>query len=115
MIGRNGYFAGTDRRTSALREGLWEVCKIYTLDLLSFNRELKQPRQRRQQERHKFTYLTMKNNSFGHCTRIFHFETFCRPVLQLCGRREHLMTDVQFCLLISDNQRCWFQFNSRIV
>ena len=31
----------------------------------SSNREFKQPRRRRQQERHKFAYLTMKNNSFG--------------------------------------------------
>ena len=45
------------------------------------------------------------------CTCIFHFLTFCRrsrsfydvkwPVLQLCGRREHTMTNVQFCLLMS--------------
>ena len=25
-----------------------------------------------------------------------------RPVLQLCGRRDHMMTNVQFCLLISE-------------
>ena len=45
------------------------------------------------------------------CTCIFHLLTFGRrsrsfydvkwPVLQLCGRREHMMTNVQFCLLIS--------------
>ena len=45
------------------------------------------------------------------CTCIFHLLTFWRrsrsfydvkwPVLQLCGRREHMMTNVQFCLLIS--------------
>ena len=34
------------------------------------------------------------------------------PVLQLWGRREHMMTNVQFCLLCP---KCWFQFNSRIV
>ena len=34
------------------------------------------------------------------------------PVLQLCGRRQHMMTIVQFCLHISQS---WFQFNSRIV
>ena len=32
--------------------------------LWSNTRELKQPRQRQQQERHTFAYLTMKNNSF---------------------------------------------------
>ena len=42
------------------------------------NRELKQPRRRRRkQERHKFTYLTVKNNSFCTlCTCIFHYWTF---------------------------------------
>ena len=46
------------------------------------------------------------------CTCIFYFLTFRRrsrsfydvkwPVLQLCGRREHIMTNVQFCALISE-------------
>ena len=35
------------------------------------NRELKQPRRRGQQERHKFAYLTMKNNSFARFARAF--------------------------------------------
>ena len=34
------------------------------------------------------------------------------PFLQLCGRREHMLTNVQFCLV--DPKR-WFRFNSRIV
>ena len=39
------------------------------------NRELTQPRRRRQQERHKFAYLTMKNNSFARFTRaVFIFD-----------------------------------------
>ena len=68
------------------------------------NRELEQPRPRRQQKPHKFAYLTMEN------TCIFHLLTFWRrsrsfydvkwPVLQLCGPREHMMTNVQFCLLM---------------
>ena len=32
---------------------------------------LKQPRRRPQQERHKFAYLTMKNNSFARFARAF--------------------------------------------
>ena len=32
-------------------------------------RELKQPRRRRQQERHKFAYLTMKNSTFARFAR----------------------------------------------
>ena len=91
-------------------------------------RELKQPRRRRQQKPHKFAYLTMKHSIFARfaraffifdnekhyfctlCTCIFPLLTFCRlsrsfydvkwPVLQLCGRREHMMTN-QLCLLMS--------------
>ena len=59
------------------------------------NRKLKL-RRRLQPERHKFAYLTMKNNSFAHFARaIFIFRKFrrrCRsfhdvkwPVLQLCA------------------------------
>ena len=34
-------------------------------------KELKQPRRRRQQEGHKFAYLTMKNNSFARLAGAF--------------------------------------------
>ena len=37
-----------------------------------------QPRRRRQQERHKFVYLTMKNNSFARFARAVLFWTFGR-------------------------------------
>ena len=56
-------------------------------------------------------------------TCIFPFLTFCRrsrsfydvkwPVLHVCGRLEHMMTNVQFCLVLCPKR--WFQFNSRIV
>ena len=83
------------------------------------NRELKQPRRRRQQKPQKFAYLTV----FLHALHVhFHLLTFWKrsrsfydvkwPVLQLSGRREHMMTNVQFVLL---SQKRWFQFNSRIV
>ena len=43
-------------------------------DCVDDKRELKQPRRRRQQERYKFAYLTMKNNSFACAYFIFgHF------------------------------------------
>ena len=87
-------------------------------------RELKQPRRRRQQKPHKFAYLAMKNSIFARFARaffIFFFFTFCRrsrsfydvkwPVLQLCGRREHMMTNVQF---VFSCPKRWFQINSRI-
>ena len=73
---------------------------------------IKQPWRRRQQKPHKFAYFKMKKQYFcALCTCIFHFLTFCRrsrsfydvkwAVLQLCGRREHMMTNVQFCFLMS--------------
>ena len=47
-------------------------------DIKRIARELKQPRRRRQQERHKFAYLTMKNGSsarYSHAFFIFgHFK-----------------------------------------
>ena len=75
-------------------------------------RELKQPRRRRQQKPHKFAYLTMKKRIFARFARVFFYLlTFWRrsrsfydvkwPVLQLCGRRAHMMTNVQFCPLMS--------------
>ena len=38
---------------------------------LADNRELKQPRRRRQQNPHKFAYLTMKNSIFARFARAF--------------------------------------------
>ena len=66
-------------------------------------RELKQPRRRRQQKSHKFAYLTIKNSFFPRFARaLFIFLPLWRrsrsfydakwPVLQLCGRREHMIT-----------------------
>ena len=67
----------------------------------------------KQQKTHKFAYLTMKNSIFARFWRRSRsFYDVKLPVLQLCGRREHMITNVQFCLLISP-RRC-FQFNSRI-
>ena len=87
-------------------------------------RELKQPRRRWQQERRKFEYLTMKNSSFACFAWAFLFFFIFRrrfrffhnvkwPVLQLCGRREHMMTNMFNFVFLSLKR--WFQFNSRIV
>ena len=44
-----------------------------------YNKELKQPRRRRQEKPHKFAYLTMKNRIFARFARAFFiFLTFCR-------------------------------------
>ena len=55
------------------------------------------------------------------CTCMFHLLTFWRrsrsfydvkwPILQLCGRCENMMTNVQFVFICPKR---WFQFNSRI-
>ena len=74
----------------------------------------------------KFAYLTMKNITFARSARasfIFgHFidvlvlsTTWKWPVLQLCGRREHIMTSVQVYNIAFLPKKRWFQFNSRIV
>ena len=47
------------------------------------SRELKEPRRRRQQERHKFAYLTMKNNSFARFARTFFIFGHLADVLDL--------------------------------
>ena len=75
-------------------------------------REFKQPRRRRQQERDKFAYLTMKNNSFARFARAVFIWTFGRhsrsfhhvkrSVLHLCGRRKHMMANVQLYFLTSE-------------
>ena len=49
---------------------------VVTLDFIlidndNINRELKQPRRRRQQKPHKFAYLTMKNRMFARFARAF--------------------------------------------
>ena len=46
-------------------------------------RELNQPRRRRQQERHKFAYLTMKNSTFARFARAFFIFGHLADVLDL--------------------------------
>ena len=74
------------------------------------NRELKQPRRRRQQKR-ICIFDNIEQYFCTLCTCIFYLLTLWRrvrsfydvkwPVLQLWGRRQHMMTNVQFCLLMS--------------
>jgi len=63
----------------------------------------------------------MKNNAFVHFAGAFlmfrHFAVLFLSItwidlLWSCGRREHMMKNVQFFLL---SEKRWFQFNSRIV
>ena len=87
------------------------------------NRELKQPRRRRQQKPHKFAYLTMKNRIFARFARAYFIFWHFEDVLVLSTTWNDL-----FCCCVDDVSRWWqmfnfvflcpkrwFQFNSRIV
>ena len=84
------------------------------------NRELKQPRRRRQQKPHKFAYLTMKNSNFARAFSIFwHFEDFLILSTTWNDRFCSCVDDVsiwwqRFNFVLLCPKR-WFQFNSRIV
>mgnify|MGYP006964521911 CR=1 FL=1 len=91
---------------------------------LSVNRELKQPRRRRQQKPHKFAYLTMKNSIFARFARAFFFFWHFEDVLVLSTTWNDLfcscVDDESICFVLSHYfvllpQKRWFQFNSRIV
>ena len=83
--------------------------------------ELKQPRRQRQWKPPQICIFDNEKQYFCTlCTCIFHFWIFWRrsrsfydvkgPDLQFCGRREHMMTNVQYCLLIGEALvRIWFQ------
>ena len=87
------------------------------------SRELTQPRRRRQQKRHKFAYLTVKNNSFARFARAVFIFGHVADVLVLSTTWNDL-----FCSCVNDvtiwwqmfnfvflSLKRWFQFNSRIV
>ena len=57
------------------------ICRGRRGYLNSLMRSFKQPRRRRQQERHKFAYLTMKNNSFARFARAFFIFLYFADVL----------------------------------
>ena len=105
----------------------WFVALLLAL-LSSFlklpNRELKQPRRRRQQERHKFTYLTKKNNRFARFARAFFIFLHFADVLVYSTTWNYM-----FCSCVDEVSIWWemftfvflltlkrlFQFNPRIV
>jgi len=87
------------------------------------NRELKQPRRRRQQKPHKFAYLTMKNSIFARFARAFFIFWHFVDVLVLSTTWNDL-----FCSWVDDVSawsqmfnfvflcpKCWFQLNSSTV
>ena len=87
------------------------------------NRELKQPRRRRQQKPHKFAYLTMKNSIFERFARAFfsfwHFEdVFVLSTTWndlFCSCMDDVSIWWQMFNFVFLCPKRWFQFNSRIV
>ena len=101
---------------------LWRRRCSRVVDLKLPNRELEQSRRRRQRERHKFAYLTTKNNSFARFARAFFIFSHFTDVLVLSTTWIDL-----FCSCVDDvsiwwqifnfvllSQKRWLQFNYRI-
>ena len=102
---RNQVFAPMERTTSLHTEPSqtfaigWKSnnYKSYMYTRI-YNGELKQPPQRQQQERHKFAYLTTKTIVL----HALHMHSVFRISLMLhMITNEHMMTNVQFRLVIS--------------
>ena len=121
----------TDRK-SALQQKPQKVQNVLMPFVTQYNpsvpnpkniRELKQPRRRRQQERHKFAYLTMKNNTFARFARAFFIFGHLADVLDLsttwndlfCSCPDDVSMWWQMFNFVSLTLKRWFQFNSRIV
>ena len=90
---------------------------------LKLPREFTQPRRRRQQERHKFAYLTMKNNRFARFARAFFIFGHSADVLVLsttwndlfCSCEDDVSTRWQMFNFFFLSLKRWFQFNFWIV
>ena len=66
LLGTNGFHVKAENE---------EFTAVGSLRRQNLKRELTQPRRRRQQDRHKFAYLTMKNSSFARFARaVFIFD-----------------------------------------
>ena len=89
----------------------------------NINRELKQPRRRRQQEPHKFAYLTMKNSILARFARAFFIFWHFEDVLVLsttwndlfCRWADDVSIWWQMFNFVFLCPKRWFQINSRIV
>ena len=86
-------------------------------------REFTQPRRHRQQECHKFAYLTVKNNRFARFARAFFIFGHSADVLVLsttrndlfCSCEDDVSTWWQMFNFVFLSLKRWFQFNSWIV
>ena len=89
----------------------------------SQNRELQQPRRRRQQKPHKFAYLTMKNRIFARFARAFFLFRHIVDALvlsttwndQFCRCVDDVSVWCQMFNFVFSCPKRLFQFNSRIV
>ena len=105
------------------RKTLWFFLIVVERRSIAVIRELKQPRPRRQQERLKFAYLTMKNNSFARFARAFFIFGHLADVLDLsttwndlfCSCVDDVSIWWQIFNFVSLPLKRWFQINSRIV
>ena len=100
------------RHDSIFMHNMSQIChcfvyhhgRLFTL-FKTIYRELKWLGGRRHLARHKFAYLTMKNNSFARfacASSFFFFKHFVKwPVLKLSGQRQHLTTDFHYLHSIS--------------
>ena len=101
------------------KKGIWNSAMKWNCK----NREFTQPRRRRQQERHKFAYLTVKNNIFARFACAFFIFGHSADVLVLsttwndlfCSCEDDVSTRWQMFNFVFLSLKRWFQFNFWIV
>lgn len=103
----------------------WDNKSASRTNLQHYMRELKKPRRQRQQERHSFAYLTMKNKSFARFVRAISIFVHFAGVLVLSTMWNDLFWScvddamIWWCedmtIFSSLSLTCWFQCNLRIV
>ena len=100
---------------------LWRACRYHRSGCLS---SLTQPRRRPQQERHKYTYLSTKNNRFSPFASEFFLFLHFADILVLSTTWNDLFRSCvdyvsvwwwQMFNFVLLSQKLWIQFISRIV
>ena len=102
-------------------DAIFWLCKSHTQ--LEDNKKFTQPWRRRKQERHKFTYLTVKNNRFARFARAFFIFGHSADVLVpsttwndlFCSCEDDVSTRWQMFNFVFLSLKRWFQFTSWIV
>ena len=78
---------------------MWDHEFAYTINEII--RKLKQPRRRWQQDKKSCNFARFAR-AFSILIKFSTSASFPRPFLQLCGRCEHMMTNVLFCILTAE-------------